>query len=502
VPCGGSTTTLGEHCRRTLSASWPQHAVETVAAMVTPDVDGGCDDCPEAVDGEMEADANMKDGISLHRIQQIGRTVASAASVGLVYLCVSLGLFSSGLDSWDRIPGAEVGSHAELRRTPWRQMLALCIALAIAGFGVFLVLCPGRCLGSAIAASSLSRGSLRSWWPTSISFARALNITLSCSLFMVVGPALMLVNKHVMQGVGFHYPLSLGVLGLGTCAVCSRLFVLLGFASVRTESLELVSGRGWYQIALPIGLCKAMTLATGNAVYLHLGLGFIQMLKAFTPVVVLVAMRIFGITSPSPSAVGFVFIIVLGTLVEVKGELHPTGIGLLLMFTSEAAEAVNLVLTQKLLQNNKFSVVEGLYVLAPPGAMALLCASVALEWPRMIEAGHHRMPLEHPVWFAGAAILGVLVNFAGFLVVQATSSLTIKILNTARCVGLVLVGVVFYGEILMPLELVGYTIALAGFVGYNLVQMFPERGDQFERMVSRRCCGCCLGHNTVEDSRD
>jgi len=277
--------------------------------------------------------------------------------------------------------------------------------------------------------------------------------------------------------------------------------VKLGFATVRAESLDLVAGHNWYRVALPIGFCKAITLATGNAVYLHLGLGFIQMLKAFTPVIVLAALKIFGASTPSKSAMGFVMIIVIGTLVEVKGELHATALGLMLMFTSEVMEATCLVLTQKLLQNSKFTILEGMYVLTPPGAACLLALAAVLEWPKMIAAGDHLILCNRPQWFFSAAMLGLLVNFSGFFVVQATSSLTCKILNTARCIGLVFVGAVWYGEAVMPMELFGYSLALVGFMGYNIVQLFPDLGEQLERIAERRCC-CSAerkGSGAVED---
>lgn len=49
---------------------------------------------------------------------------------------------------------------------------------------------------------------------------------------------------------------------------------------------------------MPVGVCGALTLAFGNAVYLHLSVSFIQMLKAFTPVVVLAIGIVFGIEKP------------------------------------------------------------------------------------------------------------------------------------------------------------------------------------------------------------
>lgn len=44
-----------------------------------------------------------------------------------------------------------------------------------------------------------------------------------------------------------------------------------------------------------MGVCQALTLYFGNAAYLHLTVSFVQMLKAFTPVVVLAIGIVFGI---------------------------------------------------------------------------------------------------------------------------------------------------------------------------------------------------------------
>jgi len=438
--------------------------------------------CSADVEAKKVEDAcpNVIDSAALWRIQQIGRTIASTASVGLVYLCVSSGIFSVGLEPTDSGIDSSLGLDTDNRKhgttglSPLPDLAVPCIGLIVAAtVGIFLAAFPDR-----VSHGSLWKWRVRSWNPPP-----AVQVVFSCSLFMVVGPSLMLMNKQIMQGLGFRYPLSLSLLGLLTCAVFSRLVCALGLATVKTESLEAVAGYRWFQIAMPIGLCKALTLAFGNAVYLHLGLGFIQMLKAFTPVVVLVVMRIFGTAVPSRATTASVFLIVAGTLVEVEGELHATAIGLFLMFASEFTEAINLVLTQKLLQSNKFSIMEGMYILAPPGAVCLLTLAAALEWPSMINAGDHLILRERPLWFFGAAVLGLLVNFTGFFVVQATSSLTVKILNQARCIGLIIVGLFWYGEVVSSFQAAGYSIAVVGFIAYNWLQVFPDSGEKLERAM-------------------
>lgn len=90
-----------------------------------------------------------------------------------------------------------------------------------------------------------------------------------------------LIVLSLAQAHDFPYPLSLSALGVLTSAIFSRGAVAIGLAAVRPESVQF-GDFGWAGVALPVGACKAATLAAGNAVYLHLGLGFIQMLKAWS----------------------------------------------------------------------------------------------------------------------------------------------------------------------------------------------------------------------------
>jgi hypothetical protein len=322
---------------------------------------------------------------------------------------------------------------------------------------------------------------IRQWYDSSDQlFYKAGRILLICVAYMISGPSLMVLNKEILQTLGFDFPLTLSGLGLSTTAIFIHLLVASGVAEVRSETRGAVSGNIWYWSVLPIAVAKSATLACGNAVYLHLGLGFIQMLKAFNPVIVVIVMQLCGLALPPRVARWGVYLIIAGTLVEVKGEMNITLLGATLMMTSEVMEAVNLVLTQKLLHNCKFSLVEGLYFIAPPSSAFLFSAAAVMEWPRLVQDSSYSIIVEHPAYFAGSCLLGLAVNFIGMAVVQATSSLTVKVLNTIRGVGVVLVGILFYGELCTYLELAGYTAAIAGFMLYNIGQYTLDKTEQRE----------------------
>lgn len=337
-------------------------------------------------------------------------------------------------------------------------------------------------------ASHVDCRMLQSWHHAGGTLVPSVRTLAPCIAFMFTGPCLVLINKYIMQDLGFHYPMCLGGLGQLFTGLTSRALVARRVAEVRPESKEVVAGQRWYFTVLPIAFCKAATIAFHNYAFLHLSLGFIQMLKAFTPAIVLCVTMVFGVAKPSCAGSAFVFLIVMGTMVEVRGDLKATPIGLAFMFVSEFAEAVSVVLTQKLLQNSKFTVTEGLYFLALPCFYLLLVFGAILEVPHMLQNGHHRLLQTHMVWFLASGSLGIVANYLSFVVVQVTSSVTLKILNCARSTGLVVVSILAFGEVATLMELVGYSIALVGFVGYNVVQTQPEVGARIERWSRALFC--------------
>jgi drug/metabolite transporter (DMT)-like permease len=96
----------------------------------------------------------------------------------------------------------------------------------------------------------------------------------------------------------------------------------------------------------PVGLAMALTLHFGNVVYLHLSVSFIQMLKAFTPIVTMAALAVAGLEKPRRALVGAVALIGVGTAVASYGEGHLSFLGLACMLLSEVFEATRLVMTQ------------------------------------------------------------------------------------------------------------------------------------------------------------
>lgn len=291
--------------------------------------------------------------------------------------------------------------------------------------------------------------------------------TLCCVLYMLVGPLLILNNKFVLDDLMFPYPVFLSSLGVISTALFSRTVVMLGF--VPLEHKSTVNTQFYLKNIFPVGFSLALTLSFGNTVYLYLSVSSIQMLKAFTPVIVLIALVVSKLEKPSRNVVLSVIGIALGTALNCAGANDYSSRGLLIMFLAEAFEAVRLVLTQYLLQNRKFSVVEGQYWIAPASGVCLLFLSALTEGEGLIA----ELPdmSQYTYYFIASALLGIVVNFASFLVVQTTNSVTLKILGTVRNALFVVFQVIFADEIVTSKQFLAYGLTLVAFGFYNYFKM-------------------------------
>ena len=162
--------------------------------------------------------------------------------------------------------------------------------------------------------------------------------TLYCAVYLLIGPTLIVVNRRILKELHFNYPMTLSGLGLlFTSVVCVS---VVGLGWVKLEHRERVTLPFACSNLMPVGAAMASTLSFGNAVYLHLPVGYIQMLKAFTPVVTLTLLCLTRIEVPSRRAALSVAGICVGTAIASLGEGSLTTLGLMIMLAAEVSEAV------------------------------------------------------------------------------------------------------------------------------------------------------------------
>ena len=319
--------------------------------------------------------------------------------------------------------------------------------------------------------------------PRSLSLAKIrkipnLQILVALPLYMLVGPTLILVNRNTMKDLKFKFPFTISALGLIGAGILSCILVH-GTKTVQLEKKDQVTKTFVVKNLIPIGMCTTGTLSFGNTAYLYLGVGLIQILKAFTPVITCFFMAILCVEKPSWLVVLSLIGLSCSMALATGGSADVNIFGVLTMLLAETCEAIRLVLQQKLFKKFSFGITEGLYYMAPISTFFLLVAASFIEFPKMIYQEKYKIFLSHPGHFALSIVLGAMVNYMGSWLIQLTNSVTLKVLNIARSTCLIIYSVVVYNEEITNTEFVGYALCVLFLVAYNYsyrLQKNSQRG--------------------------
>lgn len=288
-----------------------------------------------------------------------------------------------------------------------------------------------------------------------------------CGLFFILGPSLIVLNNHVLNRVQFKYPILFSSLGIWGTAILSIVLKKVGIVQVEKQ----MHWRFWCLRIFPLGLLSAATIATGNSVYLYLSVSFTQMLKALTPVYILLCLVAFKVEIPQRAVVIAVSLISIGTMVSSVGELKFSWTGFLLQSIADLFEGSRLVLTQILLSNNGLTPIESLYFIYPATAVSQFFMVVLYEQSAITDPVNWKVALDNWYLFVLAIILGIAVNFVGIFVIKHTSGLMLKLIGVIRNNFLVLLAIVFLGDETSSLQFCGYLVSIGGFIWYVTLTM-------------------------------
>jgi hypothetical protein len=141
-----------------------------------------------------------------------------------------------------------------------------------------------------------------------------------------------------------------------------------------------MTARVYIRAVVPIGIFFSLSLICGNLTYLYLSVAFIQMLKATTPVAVLISGWILGVSAPNLKQFLNVSAIVVGVIIASMGEIHFVTVGVLFQMGGIIFEALRLTMVQRLLSSADYKMdpLVSLYYFAP--ICAVMNGVVALIW--------------------------------------------------------------------------------------------------------------------------
>ncbi|PWW74757.1 TPT-domain-containing protein [Tuber magnatum] len=228
-----------------------------------------------------------------------------------------------------------------------------------------------------------------------------------------------------------------------------------------------MTGKVYFRAIVPIGLFFCLSLICGNQTYLYLSIAFIQMLKATTPVAVLLVGWGMNVETPSVRVLANVSVIVLGVMIASYGEIAFNLTGFVFQTVGIIFEAFRLILVQRLLCSAEYKMdpLVSLYYFAPVCALMNFLIFLVFEAPELGMSEVLRLGL---LTLLANAALAFTLNVSVVFLIGRTSSLVLTLCGVLKDILLVGTSVFVWGSTISLTQLAGYSIALGGLVVYRL----------------------------------
>ncbi|KAJ4347263.1 uncharacterized protein N0V89_011203 [Didymosphaeria variabile] len=284
------------------------------------------------------------------------------------------------------------------------------------------------------------------------------------STWIALSSSVIIFNKYILDTAEF--PIFLTTWHLVFATVMTQL--LARFTTILDSRKKVpMTGRIYLRAIVPIGIFFSLSLICGNKAYLYLSVAFIQMLKATTPVAVLITTWTMGLHPPNMKTLGNVSFIVIGVIIASIGEIKFVMVGFLFQVGGIIFEAIRLSMVERLLSSAEFKMdpLVSLYYYAPACAVmnGMICLFTELPILTMVDINR----VGCFTLFANASV-AFMLNVSVVFLVGKTSSLVLTLSGVLKDILLVFASIMLFGDPVSLLQAFGYSIALGGLVFYKL----------------------------------
>ena len=200
------------------------------------------------------------------------------------------------------------------------------------------------------------------------------------------------------------------------------------------------------------------------------------MLKAFTPVAVLLFSFVAGLENGSYTEVCIVMVICIGVALTSVGESFFSWTGFTFQSLAIVAESSRLVLTNVLISKLKLDPLSTLYYIAPLCAVFTGAACITFE---VQDLPYERMQTtDFMLIMLVNGFVAFGLNVAVVMLIKNTSALVMTLAGIIKDILLVFLSVTVFGSPVTPLQYAGYGLALLGLNLHKEYKTNPERISQ------------------------
>lgn len=294
-----------------------------------------------------------------------------------------------------------------------------------------------------------------------------LELLAAIAVYYASSPGVIFVNKELMSTYHFHFPVTIGCMGVFGTTLFAHAMVYSGKWEVRRE----VAMQDWLRSVLPIALCAASALMCGNRVYLYLPVSLIQILKSSTLVETLCFGLLAGVEKFRWNICAAVLLIAAASAcvqLDGTGVFH-TGsydmhfvTGLLINICANTSEAGRVILMQVSVLQLTFQDALFWCSRATLGVMVVLI--LLTEAHDMASFSFHT---DIYIRLFGSMVGGCLLTVSSWWLTKLVGGLSLKVLADARNYSVVTLAIYLYDEPFSRIRSIGYSVCIAGIFYYE-----------------------------------
>ncbi|EIE27219.1 TPT-domain-containing protein [Coccomyxa subellipsoidea C-169] len=283
---------------------------------------------------------------------------------------------------------------------------------------------------------------------------------------------IVLLNKHMLGGYGFRYPVFLTFCHMLACVILSQAShasFLAANASGFVRVQPLQSRVQFYKVST-LATTFLLSVVLGNVALRYIPVSFSQAMGAVTPAMTALAAFMLLGTMEQPLTYATLIPVMVGIVLAAGFEPALNGIGFLACFGASGARALKAVLQGILLsdQSEKLDSMNLLRLMSPV-ALVLLLPAIALLEPGAPSVALHLLTSQPGflLLIVGNSSLAYIVNFTNFQITKYTSALTLQVLGCAKGVVATVVSVLLFRNQVTALGALGYFLTVVGVFAYS-----------------------------------
>lgn len=310
--------------------------------------------------------------------------------------------------------------------------------------------------------------------------AFSLRIPLYIAAWFLANGSTVIFNKFIFQKLHFHAPLTLTLIHMTIQSILAHTTI----TALRLVEKVPVEPADYRSKLLVIAAVFCANICLGNVSLRYVPVSFMQTIKSLTPATTALLQYVIFRSRLTRQASVALIPVTLGVALASLTELEFHFGGFLAALTSCFLTGLKFVLSSQMLAGKyKLDSINLLYYMAPPSAAFLLPMSFLFEGRFVASwAGSVERTSSDAMMLLLSGVVSFILNVALFVVLKATSSVTVTVAGNVKTIGVIGVSILIFRNRVTPLNFLGCLTAIMGCTWYGLLPVKWATMGSFESL--------------------